>query len=270
MSVSPVDSAALVTASVLPEERMALDVLLVEDHVVNQQLATALLERWGHHVTLACDGQIALAKLEAHQFDLVFMDMMMPVMDGLEATRRFRAIERGRHTPIVAMTANAMQGDRERCLAAGMDDYISKPIDTTQLQRVLTSYTSATGKSDRNNQPSSLETDFDYAAALGASDQDVVEIIADVFHEQCPVDLRKMKQALANGDFKSLMHTAHALKGSLGMFGAKPAVALALQLEVMANQSELTVSSAKIAEMKAALDALEIQLGHLLHVLQHS
>jgi CheY-like chemotaxis protein/nitrogen-specific signal transduction histidine kinase/HPt (histidine-containing phosphotransfer) domain-containing protein len=277
MNVSSENAPVVVTRRVLSVERVALDVLLVEDHLVNQQLATALLAREGHRVTVAGDGKIALDMLAEHHFDLVFMDVMMPVMDGLEATRRFRAVEMGPRTPIVAMTANAMQGDRERCLAAGMDDYISKPIEIAQLQRVLTSFTSVAGEIgdmadvattvDVESTISTAEPDFDYAAALGDSDQEVVEIIEDVFQEQCPLDLLKMKQALVDGDFKSVMHTAHALKGTLGMFGAKPAVALALQLEGLANQTDSSVPNTRISEMNATLDALEIQIGRLLQVL---
>jgi two-component system, sensor histidine kinase and response regulator len=125
-------------ANVLPGA--SLDVLLVEDYVVNQKLAITLLTRWGHHVTLAENGQLALEALATHRFDLVLMDMMMPVMDGLEATQRFRAQEQGPRTPIVAMTANAMQGDKEKCLASGMDDYISKPFEIPQLKLILSRY----------------------------------------------------------------------------------------------------------------------------------
>ncbi len=176
------------------DELAALDILLVEDNLVNQKLAVALLQRWGHQVTLAGDGQVALEQLAQHRFDLVLMDMMMPVMDGLEATRRYRAMERGWHTPIVAMTANAMQGDRDRCVQAGMDDYISKPIDMRDLRRILQQYAPhAAAHAQADAQPASQAVAaalvdgrapapvFDYLAALNASDQEVVDIIAEIF-----------------------------------------------------------------------------------------
>jgi PAS domain S-box-containing protein len=119
----------------------ALRILVVEDHPFNQMLITTLLGKLGHHVELAEDGQSALDRLARERFDLVLMDMQMPVMDGLEAARRFRATETQGHTPIVALTANAMEGDRERCLAAGMDDYLSKPLQRPALLAMLERFT---------------------------------------------------------------------------------------------------------------------------------
>jgi CheY-like chemotaxis protein len=116
-------------------QRPPLRVLLAEDSLVNQKLAVGLLEKYGHHVVLASDGREAIAALQAHQFDLVLMDVQMPEMDGFEATAAIRAKEKqtGAHIPIIAMTAHAMKGDRERCLEAGMDAYVPKPIRARQL-----------------------------------------------------------------------------------------------------------------------------------------
>jgi CheY-like chemotaxis protein len=112
-----------------------LRILLVEDNAVNRTLAVRLLEKRGHAVTVAGDGRAALEALEKDSFDLVLMDVQMPVMDGLEATRAIRAKEKqtGGHLPVVAMTAHALKEDQERCLSAGMDDYVSKPIRTSEL-----------------------------------------------------------------------------------------------------------------------------------------
>ncbi len=125
----------LVTRHTLREERHRLRILLAEDNRVNQTLAARLLQKRGHAVTIVEDGKAALAALEAGSFDLVLMDVQMPEMDGLEATAAIRGMERsaGGHIPIIAMTAHALVGDQERCLAAGMDGYISKPIRTSQL-----------------------------------------------------------------------------------------------------------------------------------------
>ena len=124
------------------EPRASLRVLLAEDNLVNQRLATRLLEKRGHHVAVAGNGQEALAALEREDFDLVLMDVQMPEMDGFEATAAIRQKENmnGRHLPIVALTAHAMKGDREKCLAAGMDDYLSKPIRPQELDEVLEHY----------------------------------------------------------------------------------------------------------------------------------
>jgi CheY-like chemotaxis protein len=118
----------------------SLRILLAEDNPVNQLLAVRVLENMGHRVTVADDGAKALTAVQQERFDLVLMDVQMPVLGGLEATAAIRAAERasgGVRVPVVAMTANAMQGDRERCLEAGMDDYISKPIDMQQLRATI-------------------------------------------------------------------------------------------------------------------------------------
>ena len=114
-----------------------LDVLLVEDHPVNRTLAVKLLQRWGHRVTIAEDGAKGLEQMRAHRFDAVLMDLQMPVMGGLEATRIWRSEETGRRLPIIAMTASAMVSDHDACIAAGMDDYIAKPFDQTALRNLL-------------------------------------------------------------------------------------------------------------------------------------
>jgi nitrogen fixation negative regulator NifL len=132
-------------ASDAPEPARTLQVLLVEDHPINQMLATTLLKKWGHSVVLAKNGQEAVNLFGTQDWDIVLMDMQMPVMGGLEATRLIRAAERlGRHTPILAMTANAMEADRQACMAAGMDDHLAKPFNAQSLQALLVRYTAAT------------------------------------------------------------------------------------------------------------------------------
>jgi CheY-like chemotaxis protein/HPt (histidine-containing phosphotransfer) domain-containing protein len=232
---------ALITSHGMREDQVLMNVLLVEDHAINQKLATTLLERWGHNVEVAENGQIALDMLARQQFDIILMDMQMPVMDGLEATRRIRASESIRRTPIIAMTANAMEGDREHCLAAGMDDYISKPIKAQELQQMLQHFSSPlVHLSQTRSAPlflAAAETAaFDYAQAMSRADQEVIEIIAQAFVEQWPLDLQKMRTGQASGDLKAVLHTAHALKGTLSMFGARPASELAYQIEQCAIQ----------------------------------
>ncbi len=198
-------------------------------------------------MTLAVDGQQALALLAQRRFDLVLMDVMVPVMDGLEVTRRFRATELGLRTPIVAMTAGAVQGDRDMCLAAGMDDYVAMPIDIAQLQAMLRRHsprpTLQVWQAEalvrvEAAQSQAEPSGFDYAAALAQVDQDVVEIISDTFVAQWPIDLLKMQQAIAKRDLQPLLHTAHALKGILAMFGATPPIEWARQIELLAANNE--------------------------------
>ena len=121
-----------------------LRVLLAEDNAVNQRLAVRLLEKRGHRVTVAGNGREALEALEKESFDLVFMDVQMPEMDGLEATAAIREKEKtsGGHQPIIALTAHAMKGDREKCLAGGMDGYLAKPIRPQELEEILRDYVS--------------------------------------------------------------------------------------------------------------------------------
>ncbi|MEI8327217.1 MAG: ATP-binding protein, partial [Betaproteobacteria bacterium] len=134
----PVPVPVAVAVATDPEPGRSLKILLVEDHPINQKLATTLLQKWGHDVTLAMDGQEAVDLFPCAVWDLVLMDVQMPVMGGLEATRLIRASEpRKRRTPIVAMTANAMESDRQACLDAGMDEHLGKPFSAAALQQLL-------------------------------------------------------------------------------------------------------------------------------------
>jgi two-component system sensor histidine kinase/response regulator len=129
--------------------------LLAEDNLVNQRLTSRLLEKMGHVVTLAPNGQVALQLSAANEFDLVAMDMQMPIMDGLEATEKIRAREKktGLHLPIVAMTANAFEEDRERCLRAGMDGYIAKPVTSEAIKIEIARVMAAQGKAQKHEAP---------------------------------------------------------------------------------------------------------------------
>ena len=199
----------------------AMDVLVVEDHPVNQQLAVTLLAKWGHRPVVASDGREALTYLASRRFDLVLMDMQMPVMGGLEATRRFREQELGLRTPIVAMTANAMEADRDACLAAGMDDFLAKPVRAADLLAAIRRFAP----------PTREVSTFDYAAALGAADREVLEIVADPLLDSFPADIAAMRAAIAGGDLATLHRTAHSLKGNSAILGAAPMIEAARRLE---------------------------------------
>ena len=134
------ETAANISTTDQPQRAsMPLNILLAEDNIVNQRVAVSILEKRGHVVQPVNNGKEALAALACEHFDLVLMDVQMPEMDGLEATAAIREMEQqsGRHIPIIAMTAHAMKGDRERCLDAGMDDYLAKPVDAKALMEVL-------------------------------------------------------------------------------------------------------------------------------------
>jgi len=234
------------------EERV-LNVLLVEDNPINQQLAIRLLEKWGHHVTLAVHGQEAVDRLcGGARYDLVLMDMQMPVLGGVEATRLIRAHEVAQglsRVPIMAMTANAMQGDREACLAAGMDDYLSKPINQVELAAKLRLFApqgapvnaaptrDALPEAGRAVPPAPT---FDYAAALAVMDAEIVEIIAPAFLDHYQNELASLRTGIAAGDSAEAMRRAHGLKGTLAAFGAEPAMRRAAEIEALAKVEDLT------------------------------
>ncbi len=235
-----------------------LRVLLVEDNLINQKLAIRLLEKWTHSVTLAVNGQEAVDLVRAgERYDIVLMDMQMPVMGGLEATRLIRADEAAQgqaRLRIVAMTANAMQGDRESCLEAGMDDYLSKPINQVELRAKLhlctaSAVTDAAEASAAMANPRSFVPEagrfvpsvpvFDYAAALDAMDAEIVEILTPAFLEHSANELARLRSGISTGDSTEAMLRAHALKGTLAAFGAEPAVRLAAEIEVLAGAEDL-------------------------------
>ena len=260
----------LVTRHSLKDEHVAMRVLLVEDHVVNQKLAVTLLERWGHLVQVAENGQIGVDMVAHQKFDVILMDMMMPVMDGLQATRVIRQTESdagGKRIPIIAMTANAMESDRQRCLDAGMDDYLSKPIKAQELQQMLLRFAAQSSQwSDLSESAQGVDDEhalgvdsldaFDYAGALAAQDQEMVEIVADAFVDQWPEDWKKMGEAMAHGDFNVVLYTSHALKGTLSMFGALPASQLAALIEGYAAQGDAESIDALLAPFATEVERL--------------
>ena len=236
---APAETAVLVTRPPRRDEQAALKILLVEDNVVNQKLVMILLRQQGHQVTIAANGQEALDILDAQKFDLVFMDMQMPIMGGIEATRLFRKRERKegrRRTPVIAMTANAMQSDRDECRNAGMDNHISKPISLEQFKSCMARFAvSGQFASDATalaeEPPPQIPAGYDYLAAIGRADQEIVEIIAGQFIETAPGELSQLKLSLKACDISETLRLAHTLKGILAAFNADPAALLAEEIE---------------------------------------
>jgi two-component system, sensor histidine kinase and response regulator len=284
-----------VTRHSLRERRRALRVLLAEDNLVNQVLARKLLERGGHRVTVAGDGEAALAALETATFDLVLMDVQMPRMDGLEATAAIRAreAERGGHMTIVAMTAHAMKGDRERFLAAGMDDYIAKPVQPEKLYELLDTHARvvdarepgaavpivhraprATPPRAKPPGPAALPADdgaetpsaFDLAATLERFDGDTefLREVTQVFLEGLPRQLEALESAIAAADAGAIERAAHSLKGAAANFSAGRVVAHALRLETMGREGNLEgapgIFAALAADSQRLREALEAQV----------
>jgi len=253
------DGNRLITRHSLREERRKYAILLAEDNPVNQKLAIKLLEKQGHRVSVADNGRLALEAWRGGGHDLVLMDMMMPEMDGLEATRRIRDEEQatGGRIPIVAMTANAMQGDRERCLEAGMDGYVSKPVKPEvlfqEIERVLGAESSAAAPA----QPDKELPIYDRADALSriADDEELLAMLIDLFLADAANYLDEIDTALQTADWPRLTRAAHTLKGVLATFSAHRGEACARALEVAAKAGDAAVCSPLAAQAKLEVEA---------------
>jgi CheY-like chemotaxis protein len=243
-----------------------LHILLAEDNPVNQKLALRLLEKRGHRVEVAANGRQALSALEKGSYDLVLMDVQMPEMDGLEATTLLREREQlsGRHQAVVAMTALVMKGDRERCMAAGMDGYISKPIRPQELDEVLDLYranqpqeTVAGTTSDLRDSSVCVEDLFERIDG----DRVLLAELLDLLRQDSSVQLQAAHEAIANGDTATLQRVGHALKGALGNLAAPAASQTAGELESMGMTGEIAQAETKLCELESelarVLEALE-------------
>ena len=237
-----------------------LRILLAEDNLVNQRLAIRLLEKQGHAVVVAHNGLEAVEALAKQGFDLVLMDVQMPVMDGMEATERIRAAEErtGRRTPIIALTAHAMKGDRERCLAAGMDGYLAKPIQSAELTRVLAEVgggTVAAAPAEKvAARPAPGVFDQDAALARLDGDRDLLRDVAGMFLSDSPDMVRAVRSAVAAHDARALQVSAHALKGSASTFSAAGLVEAAWALEQMGRRGDLSDAGAALTTLEMEAD----------------
>lgn len=228
-----------------PDHVTSLRVLLAEDGLVNQKVAVNLLEQRGHTVAVANNGQEALNAFKRESFDVIIMDVQMPIMDGFEATGLIRQHEKlaGTHIPIIAMTAHAMRGDRERCLEAGMDGYIPKPIRANDL------YTAIEGITDRvreshgddagiTDEKETIDRD-DLLKQTGGSVETLKELV-ELFALECPKLMKTIRAAITNGNLSELQRAAHTLKGSMQFFGVEPPAAAARQLESIGREQDLS------------------------------
>jgi len=211
-------------------------VLIADDDPVQRQLLEGVLTRLGHQPESVVDGEEALQRLETETFDAVLMDWHMPGLDGLEATRQWRANETGRPLPIISMTASAMAGDRERCLDAGASDYLSKPVSITDLGTMLARWTRqpdavATPQRKRSFDPAQISALID---DLG--DVDVVCQILDAFLEMVPQYRATAKDSLDSGDANAVRRCAHTLKPTAAMLGAEELATACADLEHGASE----------------------------------
>jgi two-component system, sensor histidine kinase and response regulator len=281
------------------EALQGLHVLLAEDNHINQRLMVKLLERFQMKLDMASNGMEALARFRNTAFDLILMDVMMPEMDGFQATAQIRAWEaqrgtaQARRVPIIALTANAMQGDSDNCLAAGMDGYVAKPIRSealfAEMQRVL-QLTEATQRSftmapttpptpespdatqaasaaqqdiapqsaPQSAAPAALLYDWEQALTLADGDEGMLQMVLAMFVEDAPNNMAALHAAVAASDAAGVAASAHVLKGLLGMFGAEQAVQQALLLEQAAYRGE--IHRPVVDAFSATMDMLLIQL----------
>jgi two-component system sensor histidine kinase/response regulator len=250
-----------------------LRILLAEDSLVNQRLAVGLLERHGHRVAIANNGRQALEMAEGNGFDVILMDVQMPELDGLEATRLLREREQqtGRHIPIVAMTAHALKGDRERCLAAGMDEYVAKPVRERQL---LLALHAVLGEEvvpppaeavEVVAEPDDEVLNWQEALKVCGGDRSLLRDIAEAFLEEHPRRIDEIRRAIDTADWELLHRAAHTIKGSMRYFGARAVFDRAFGLEQLAAAKSLVGAEEIFALLKQELAKL---VPHLINYVQ--
>ncbi|MEP7343875.1 MAG: response regulator [Gemmatimonadaceae bacterium] len=289
----------LVTQYSLRESQRSFAVLLAEDNPVNRVLMLQLLKKRGHRVTVAENGREAADAHLRETFDVVLMDVQMPEMDGFEATAAIREREgaTGARLPIIALTAHAMRGDRERCLAAGMDFYLTKPVRAAELYETLETAVprvSRTGEQERvpeaigptrraafgadrpdlengsrNEAPSAAIISqwlaFDLAGVMEqvAGDNELLGEVVQLFHEESPKLVAAIRDAIMAGDAGAVARSSHTMKGSVGNFGRTQAFHSASELERMGGEGVLLAASALFALFEKQLARLEIDLARL-------
>ncbi len=233
------------TESIDPRGLAGKRVLLVEDNEVNCKVAIRLPEKLGIQVEIACNGLEAVQKVAQGAYDLILMDCQMPEMDGYTATRQIRAM--GITTPIVALTAHALEGEREKCLACGMDDYLSKPIKPEQLKTTLARYMeqsdSETGGQQKTENKEAIVMEvlnWEHLNEITGGDEEFLQELFQEFLDQTPVLMEQLQQAIQSGDAQTAGRMAHTIKGSARSVGADPFAETAFILEQMGKSGDLS------------------------------
>jgi two-component system sensor histidine kinase/response regulator len=264
-----IPSSTMITRDSLQEERdpgQSLDILLAEDNIVNQKLAVRILEKRGHKVTVASNGREALAALDQRPYDLVFMDVQMPELGGIEATIILREKEKltGSHQFIVAMTALVMKNDRERCLAAGMDGYLAKPIRPQELdealdacmanRRIAPKEVSRTEVSDHSVNTDELLERLD-------GDRVFLAELTELFRVDYPRQIHLIREAIQQNDALGVKQASHALKGALSNLAASQARGIAANLERLGASGNLAPATIVLEDLQReiirAVESLE-------------
>ena len=252
-------------AAPLPQPEQTLRILIADDNAINRTVAAGVVQGFGHEFVLVCDGTEAVEAWARDKFDVVLMDVQMPELDGFGATARIRAAEQtaGGHTPIIAMTAYAGEGDRERCLAAGMDDYVPKPIRKPLLASALARQTGARISAEETSEKPNAEVDFTVEGLLRSIEGDhaLLARLADLFRTHTPALLASLDDALAARDATTAERTAHRLAGSLGNFAAARASRIAREIEAAARAADLSCALDLSKLLHDELDSIYARLG---------
>jgi CheY-like chemotaxis protein len=259
---------ALVTRHTISEmRRNAAHLLLAEDNPINQKLAVHLLQKAGYSVDVVDDGRAAVDAMVKKSYSLVLMDVQMPELDGFEATNEYRRKEQpGAHVPIIAMTAHAMKGDREKCLSSGMDDYLSKPLDPAEFYEVIEKWLShrlpiqETSKTQGDIQKPSNDVSIlnvDEALPRFGDDRKFFQNMLIDFVDTLPERVDSLRQAIEKKDATQVNRIAHNLKGASANFSAEPVRKLAMDLEWMGSQGNLDGAPASWEQLQA--ESLRLQ-----------
>ena len=232
--------------------RVALRVLVAEDNIVNQRVAMGMLARLGCRTDFAANGREAVEMARAVPYDLIFMDCQMPEMDGFEATVEIRRL--GIPVRIVAMTANALEGDRDQCLAVGMDDYLSKPVEQEALRRVLGINRPARKEASTTGQQ---PFDFQRLNEISAGEHSVIQDLMALYLLDATSSMKMLRDMLATGERGSIKSVAHSLKGGAGNMGAKVMYGLAADLEAGAIQGDLSKLTDLVERMGREMERIK-------------
>jgi len=246
--------------------RRTLKILLAEDNPINQKLAASLLERRNHSVTVVPNGREALGAMEKSTYDLVLMDMQMPDLDGFEAVRILREKEKstGKHQPVVAMTALAMVGDRERCIAAGMDGYISKPIRPQELDETLNIFLAQNDERPTRSDSTPISNNSINVMQLLdriGNDHALLAELVEIFRKEYPDSLQAAQRAIDLQQPADLQRVGHKLRGALANLSATNASALAAELEAFGRSTDISAA-------QTILDRLALELDNVLRALE--
>jgi CheY-like chemotaxis protein/HPt (histidine-containing phosphotransfer) domain-containing protein len=253
-------------------------ILVVEDNITNQQVAVSILQRLGLRATVAANGAEAVRALETIPYDLVLMDVQMPVMDGLAATRQIRDPQTrvlNHQVPIIAMTAHAVRGDREKCLQAGMNDYVTKPVEVSSLVAALERCLNPSGEPSRSPEGNAKEEVavskprkevpiFDRAALMNRvmHDKELAQTVIVGFLEDLPGQITRLKSHAAAGQAHDVGLQAHKIKGASATVGGEALRAVAYALERAGKAGDLAIISKRMGELDTQFAALKDAMNH--------